>query len=133
MYKEVKHNIRAKDSTLVNTQCLFEEMNEVDKDSIWSYNLTWHAKGSIWSDAFNVLLVNKVIPCNRVPLIFMALRDETLYESMDVIKAQPKYILYSPNHYTPKTFEKDSLYIYENYITYKESIKPQIILYKRKQ
>ena len=133
MYKEVKHNIRAKDSTLVNTQCLFEEMNEVDKDSIWSYNLTWHAKGSIGSDAFNVLWVNKVIPCNRVPLIFMALRDETLYESMDVIKAQPKYILYSPDHYTPKTFEKDSLYIYENYITYKESIKPQIILYKRKQ
>lgn len=134
MYKEVKRDIHAKDSTFVNTRCLFEGMDEVERASIWSYNLTWHVKpDSNPFNAFNVLLCNNIIPCNRVPLIFMALRDETLYESMDIVKAQPKYILFSPIHYAPRTYKNDSVYIEKNYTIYKESIKPQIFLYKRKE
>ena len=134
MYKEVKRDIQYKDSTRIYTQCLFEGMDEIEKDSIWSYNLTWHVKkDSKPYNAFNVLLENEIIPCNRVPLIFMALRDETLYESMDIVKAQPKYILFSPIHYAPRTYKNDSVYIEKNYTIYKESIKPQIFLYKRKE
>ena len=134
MYKEVKRDIQYKDSTRIYTQCLFEGMDEIEKDSIWSYNLTWHVKkDSNPYNAFNVLLENEIIPCNRVPLIFMALRDETLYESIDIVKAQPKYILFSPIHYAPRTYKNDSVYIEKNYTIYKESIKPQIFLYKRKE
>ncbi len=128
-YKRVGRDLQCKDPMAFNTKDLFQELNVEDKDSIWSYNLTWHGGQNV----FNVLLYNEIIPCNRVPLIFMALRDESLYESMDLIKACPKYILYSPHHMTPVTYQKDSAYIEENYFVYKESIEPQIIMYKRKQ
>lgn len=133
IYKEVKRDFRLNDSTAFNTKDLFSDLKREDKDSIWSYNLTWHGETSESLKAFNVLLYNEIIPCNRVPLIFMAERDESLYESMDVVKAQPKFVLYSPCNNVPNTYiTRDSLFIKENYLVIKESVNPKILLYKRK-
>lgn len=132
MYNEVKRDIQYQDSAALLTNDLFTSIEPEDKDSIWSYNLTWHNKTVDAPNAFNVLLYNDIIPCNRVPLIFMANRDSTLLRYMDITKAKPKYILFSQQHVTPYSYGlRDSIYILENYHTINSCTKPELVLFER--
>ncbi len=134
IFNEVKRDLYYTDSISLYTKDLLNEMEPEDKDSIWSYNLTWCNKEECaFSNAFNVLLYNEIIPCNRVPLIFMAEKDNSLLEYMDITRETPKYILFSLQHIVPVSYTfRDSTYIDDNYYVSKTCDELGIILYKRK-
>jgi hypothetical protein len=128
MYIGVKNNMNFVNPTLNLTKHLFTDIKPEDRDSIWSYNLTWTTS----SVTINVLLVNKITPCNRVLLIYMAGLDPTLLKSMDITDYKPKYILFSREDSMPTTYSsRDSAYIGENYHIVKMCENPQLLLYER--
>ena len=134
MHHEVKRDIHdsVSDSIKLSTKELFNTVEPEYKDSIWSYNLTWHSKTTGALNAFDVLLYNDIIPCNRVPLIFMANVDSTLLQYMDITQFKPKYILFSQQHIVPDSYSsRDSVFILENYNAIKSCSKPNIILFER--
>lgn len=131
MCQDIKRDLQVKDTTTLYTSELFSQLDQADKDSIWSYNLTWYGKEKGTPNAFNVLLLNEIVPCNRVPLIFMAYRDSTLQKDMNITAASPKYILYSCQHLVPKSYHfRDSAYIENNYHVISKCSSPEIILFK---
>lgn len=124
-------NANKYDDGLSETAKLFETLSPTQKDSIWAYNCTWHpADGS--PHTFNVLLKNNIIPCNRVPLIFMADIDADLLQDMDITQYAPQYILVSMENTFPHTYStRDSLYIEERYKVLHLCDTPPMILYVR--
>ena len=129
MVNEIKRDINTCDTAILSTKALFENIVDEDRDSIWSYNLTW---GANEPNTFNVLLYNNIIPCNRVPLIFMADIDTTLRAYTDITKYAPKYVLFSSQNYYPWSYEtKDSIFLNERYSMVGICDQPQLILFKR--
>ena len=111
-----------------STEILFHSVSLQEKDSIWSYNLGWGKE----ENSFPILWRNQIVPCNRVPLIFMAQIDTTLYQDMDITIAKPLYILYAAKEEPDISFSaRDSLFIKENYYMYSKIEKPEVLLYKR--
>ena len=135
IYNQIQRDVHYVDPAEVYSKVLFDSIPQEDQDSIWSYNLTWKTKDvSKPSNAFNVLLYNEIIPCNRVPLIFMAEKDSALLDYMDITKEAPKYILFSQQHTVPQSYALcDSMYIESNYNVKKICNELHIILYQRKE
>ncbi len=112
-----------------STEELFRSVSAQDRDSIWCYNLGW-AKGE---NSFPILWTNQIVPCNRVPLAFMAKIDGSLYPDMDITTAKPLYILYAVREDPDVSYyNRDSLFICENYYVQSRIEKPEVLLYKRK-
>lgn len=120
-----------------NTKVLFENLSDNDRDSIWCYNLSWHGvtKEDVCApNTFNVLLYHKIIPSNRVPLVFMAERDASLLSSMDITAFRPKYILYSLRNLHPDSYySRDSIYIENYYHVRKRCDNPSMIMFERNE
>lgn len=135
--EEMRNDRHSGNEMAERTKVLFESLSEDDKDSIWCYNLSWHgltADDDYAPNTFNVLLYNKIIPCNRVPLVSMAERDESLLNSMDITVFQPKLLLYSVNNMRPKSYyTRDSTYIQNNYHIRGICDSPSIILLERNE
>lgn len=134
IYQNIKRDMQHVEPAEIYSKVLFDSIKSEERDSIWSYNLTWRTKDIRKpSNAFNILLYNGIIPCNRVPLIFMAEKDSTLLDYMDIIKERPKYILFSELHKVPKSYvARDSIYIHDKYCVLKKSNELQVVLYQRK-
>lgn len=129
MFYDFKRDLNYNDSLYEKSAPLFVNLPENDKDSIWGYNLTWHGDNK---QAFNVFIVNQIVPCNRVPLVFMADIAPALLKDMDITTTNPKYILFSSQNDLPPTYYKDSLYIRENYHSIRTIDNLGLILYQRK-
>ena len=129
MFYEVRRDIQYNDSLYEKTAPFFEKMKENERDSIWSYNLTWG--GDVYN-RFNVFVVNRIVPCNRVILFPMEEVDTLLQRDMDITAARPKYILFSYHDAVPSSYStRDSLYIQEKYHRIQSIDNPNIVLYQR--
>ena len=131
-YALVKQNIRIsqqEEQQIIHTKEIFDVVSEEDKDSIWSYNLAWNDTMM----TYHILYQHHILPCNRVQIPFMADVDEELYKEMNIVKAFPKYILFSVREEPLPSYRiHDSLFIENNYYVLDTIMNPDLILYKRK-
>lgn len=104
------------------TKVLLENVPEKERNSIWNYNLDFDLE---------ILWRQGLVQANKVPLFLLYRVDENLKKEDDIVKANPKYILFSESH------DKDSLdyeYILNNYEKTAQTDTPNssIVLFKRK-
>ena len=112
---------------ILRAQTLFDAIPHEELHNIWNYNLSFDG-----NNTFKILYGCKIVPCNRIPMVFLADVDTTLYQDMDIVKSTPRYILYSQINRLPFTYSlRDSIYIQENYYILSTLKDPDLIMYKR--
>jgi len=106
-YKKLDEGVKA----------LFDGMSKDDKKKIWNYNLAWGGVNSY--NRFGIYNCCSIVPCNRVPLLFMAKVDQELVDNEELTLYRPAFVLISSVDELPKTYlSRDSTYIQNNYHIY---------------
>ncbi len=132
-YGEMKRSFRNaphQNAFYCRADLLFSELSKDEKEHIWNYNLSWNENGY----TFGVLWRCNIVPCNRIPMVFLSDVDSTLYKDMNLVSSQPDYILFSVKDIKPKNYSKtDSLFMLTDYHIVSSCENPDLILYKKNE